>query len=155
MTVRSVLRSCQVVTLSPRTPGSGGEDLAGGETNLTIVTAPRSRQEGLPPTTTAAVAAAAPPLLRCLCCAHGNNLYGYRGQVQIHGIESKIHIFKVHIFKLHILYLEIIKTHVFKSIFRFPISSLGLPNFSFSEKLRRHWLNILPTIEHQPDRIVT
>jgi hypothetical protein len=50
---------------------------------------------------------------------------------------SKIHIFKVHIFKLYILYLEIIKIHIFKSIFRFPIYSLGLPNFSFSEKLRR------------------
>ncbi len=50
---------------------------------------------------------------------------------------SKIHIFKVHLFKLHILYLKIIKIYIFKSIFRFPISSLGLPNFSFSEKLRR------------------
>ncbi len=50
---------------------------------------------------------------------------------------SKIHIFKVHIFKLHLLYLEIIKIHIFKSICRFPISSLGSPNFSFSEKLRR------------------
>jgi hypothetical protein len=59
-TVRSVLRSCQVVALSPRTPGSGGEDLAGGETNLMLSAAPRSRQEGPLPTTTAAVAAAAP-----------------------------------------------------------------------------------------------
>ncbi len=65
---------------------------------------------------------------------------------------SKIHIFKVHIFKLDILYLRITKTHIFKlhtlyleitkihilkSIFRFLISSLGLSNFSFSEKLRR------------------
>ncbi len=50
---------------------------------------------------------------------------------------SKIHLFKVHLFKLHILYLKIIKIYIFKSIFRFPISSLGLPNFSFSEKLRR------------------
>jgi hypothetical protein len=49
---------------------------------------------------------------------------------------SKIHIFKVHKFKLHILYLEIIKIHIFKFIFRFLISSLGLPNFSFAEKLR-------------------
>jgi hypothetical protein len=48
---------------------------------------------------------------------------------------SKIDIFKVHILKLHILYLKIIKRHIFKSIFRFPISSLGSPNFSFSEKL--------------------
>ncbi len=58
----------------------------------------------------------------------------------------KVHIFKfdilylritkIHIFKLHILYLEITKIHIFKSIFRFPILSLGLPNFSFSEKLR-------------------
>jgi hypothetical protein len=50
---------------------------------------------------------------------------------------SKIHIFKVYIFNLHLLYLEIIKIHIFKSIFRFLISSLGSPNFSFSEKLRR------------------
>ncbi len=50
---------------------------------------------------------------------------------------SKIHIFKVHIFKIHIFYLEIIKIHIFKSIFRFRISSLGLPDFSFLEKLRR------------------
>ncbi len=50
---------------------------------------------------------------------------------------SKIHIFKVHIFKLHMLFLEIIKINIFKSIFRFPISFLGLPNFFFSEKLRR------------------
>ncbi len=50
---------------------------------------------------------------------------------------SKIHIFKVHIFKLNIFYLEVIKIHIFRTIFRFPISSLGLPNFSFSEKLRR------------------
>jgi hypothetical protein len=50
---------------------------------------------------------------------------------------SKIHIFKVHIFKLHILYLDIIKIHIFKSIFRFLISSLDSPNFSFSEMLRR------------------
>jgi hypothetical protein len=50
---------------------------------------------------------------------------------------SKIHIFKVHIFKLFILYLEIIKIHTLKSIFRFPISSFGSSNFSFSEKLRR------------------
>ncbi len=50
---------------------------------------------------------------------------------------SKIHLFKVHVFKLHMLYLEIIKIHIFKSIFRFLISSLGLPNFSFSEKLKR------------------
>jgi hypothetical protein len=50
---------------------------------------------------------------------------------------SKIHILKVYIFKLHMLYLGIIKIHIFKSIFRFPISSLGLPNFSFSDKLRR------------------
>ncbi len=49
----------------------------------------------------------------------------------------KIHIFKVHIFNLHMWYLEIIKIHIFKSIFRFPISSLGSPNFSFSEKLRK------------------
>jgi hypothetical protein len=59
----------------------------------------------------------------------------------------KVHIFKldilylritkIHIFKLHILYLEITKIHIFKSIFRFLLSSLGLPNFSFSEKLRR------------------
>ncbi len=49
---------------------------------------------------------------------------------------SKIQIFKVHIFKLHLLYLGIIKIHIFKSIFRFPISSLGLPNFSFLERLR-------------------
>jgi hypothetical protein len=48
---------------------------------------------------------------------------------------SKIHIFKVHIFKLHILYLKITKIHIFKS-FRFTISSLSLPDFSFSEKLR-------------------
>jgi hypothetical protein len=48
---------------------------------------------------------------------------------------SKIHIFKVHIFKLHILYLKITKIHIFKSI-EVPISSLGLPNFSFLEKLR-------------------
>ncbi len=50
---------------------------------------------------------------------------------------SKIHVFKVYIFKLDILYLEIIKIHIFKSFFRFLISSLGLPNFSFSEKLGR------------------
>ncbi len=50
---------------------------------------------------------------------------------------SKIHIFKVHIFKLHMLYLEIIKIHIFKFIFRFTFFSLGSPNFSFSEKLRR------------------
>jgi hypothetical protein len=50
---------------------------------------------------------------------------------------SKIHIFKVHVFKLHILYSEIIKIHIFKSNFRFPISSLGLPVFSFLEKLKR------------------
>jgi hypothetical protein len=50
---------------------------------------------------------------------------------------SKVHIFKVYVFKLYILYLEIIKIHIFKSIFRFLISSLGSPNFSFSEKLRR------------------
>ncbi len=50
---------------------------------------------------------------------------------------SKIHVFKVHILKLHVLYLEIIKIHIFKSIFRLLISSLGSPNFSFSEKLRR------------------
>ncbi len=50
---------------------------------------------------------------------------------------SMIYILKVHIFKFHMLYLENIKIHIFKSIFRFPISSLGLPNFSFLKKLRR------------------
>ncbi len=83
---------------------------------------------------------------------------------------SKIHIFKVHtfkinilylritkihIFKLHILYLEITKIHIFKSIFEFPISSLGLPNFSLKKTEKEHRLNILPRIKHQPDRIVT
>jgi hypothetical protein len=50
--------------------------------------------------------------------------------------EYKYMVSKIHI-KLHMLYLEIIKIHIFKSIFRFPISSLDSPNFSFSEKLRR------------------
>jgi len=64
-------RSCAPVQLSctfpPRTPGSGGEDLAGGETNLTIGNAPQSRREGPPPTTAAAVAAAAPFSCRAGC----------------------------------------------------------------------------------------
>jgi hypothetical protein len=48
-------------------PGSGGEDLAGGETNLTIGAAPWSRQEGPPPTSAATVAAAAP---HCRAACH-------------------------------------------------------------------------------------
>ncbi len=48
---------------------------------------------------------------------------------------SKIHIFKVHIFKLHILYLRSLR-YIYLNPLRFPISSLGSPNFSFSEKLR-------------------
>jgi hypothetical protein len=47
-----------------------------------------------------------------------------------------LRIIMIHIFNLHLLYLEIIKIHIFKSIFRFTISSLGLPNFSFSETLK-------------------
>ncbi len=47
-----------------------------------------------------------------------------------------LRITKIHIFNFHTLYLEIIKIDIFKSIFRFPISSLGLPNFSFSEMLQ-------------------
>ncbi len=66
--VRSVVPSCPVVLhLFPRTPGSGGEDLAGVETNLTIGTAPQSRREDPPPTTAAAVATAAPYSCRAGC----------------------------------------------------------------------------------------
>jgi hypothetical protein len=67
----------------------------------------------------------------------------------------KIHIFKVHIFKLHMLYLKITKIYIFKSI---EVSDffLGLALFLLLRKAEReHWLNIPPTIEHQPDRIVT
>ncbi len=55
----ALLSSC-LAPFPPRTPGSGGEDLAGGETNLTIGDAPRSRREGPPPNTAAAVATTAP-----------------------------------------------------------------------------------------------
>jgi hypothetical protein len=59
--VRSVLRFCHIVyILPPHMLGSGGEDLAEGETNLKIGAAPRSRREGPPPTTATAVATAAP-----------------------------------------------------------------------------------------------
>jgi hypothetical protein len=54
--------------------------------------------------------------------------------IQIRYIVFGYH--QIHIFNVHILYLEIIQIHIFKSIFRFLISSLGLPNFSFSEMLR-------------------
>ncbi len=37
-----------------------------------------------------------------------------------------VRITKIHLLNLHIFYSEIIKIHIFKSIFRFPISSLGL-----------------------------
>ena len=68
LTVRLVVRSCPVVLhLFPRTPGSGGEDLAGGKTNLTIGNAPQSWREGPPPTTAAAVATAAPYSCRAGC----------------------------------------------------------------------------------------
>jgi hypothetical protein len=76
-TVRSVLRSCQDVTLSPCTPGSGGEDLAGGETNLTIGAAPRSRQEG-PPSTTMLPLLLPPPLIAALPATPDNNTRGRR-----------------------------------------------------------------------------
>jgi hypothetical protein len=44
------------------------------------------------------------------CHAHGNNFHGYRGQVQKQW------------------YLKITKVHIYSNLFRFPISSLGLPN---------------------------
>jgi hypothetical protein len=49
---------------------------------------------------------------------------------------SKIHIFKVHIFKIYIYCILRSLRYIYSNPLRFPISSLGLPNFSFSGKLR-------------------
>jgi hypothetical protein len=47
--------------------------------------------------------------------------------------------------------------YIYSNPFRFSISTLGLPKFSFLGKAEReHWqsiLNIPPMIKHQPDRI--
>jgi hypothetical protein len=68
------------------------------------------------------------------CRAHGKKLIWTRRIFKLDILYLRIT--KIHIFNLHVLYLEIIKIHIFKSIFRFLISSLGSPNFSFSEMLR-------------------
>jgi hypothetical protein len=49
---------------------------------------------------------------------------------------SKIHIFKKYIYSNYIYCILRSLRYTYPNPLRFPISSLGSPNFSFSEKLR-------------------
>jgi hypothetical protein len=61
------------------------------------------------------------------CRAHGNNLNGYEGQVQKYGIlRSLRYIYSNYIYS----------NYIYSNPLSFLIYSLGLPKFSFSEKLR-------------------
>ncbi len=55
------------------------------------------------------------------CCAHGNNFYWYGGQVQKYGTLRSLR-------------------YIYSNLFRFPIFSLGLPNFTS----QKSWEGALP-----------